>query len=96
MRGNFHVEKLAQRSPFIAESNFQHLSPRRLRMLSDFYVVGEHGRFPICFEIVVEEALPVFPPQGMHEAGDPVDMLQDAVQPILSRLQQCLGARIVP
>ena len=48
------------------------------------------------FEIVVEEALPVFPPQGVPEAGDPVDMLQDAVQPVLSRLQQCLGARIVP
>lgn len=47
MRGNFHVEKLAQRSPVVTESKLQHFPPGPLRMVPNLFVVCQHGPFPI-------------------------------------------------
>ena len=96
MIGSSHLEKLAENTPLVTKIEFQQWSPGLLRMVPNLSIVGPHGRFPIRLEIIVKETLPVFPPQAVYEASDPVEMLQDPMQPVFPRLQQCFRTRIVP
>ena len=50
-----------------------------------------HGFFAVRLEVVTEHALPIFDPQRMHKAGDPVEMLQHGVKPVLASLKQGVG-----
>ena len=46
-----------------------------------------HSCFSIGLEVVSEKALPIFDAHRVHEPGDPVEMLQHGMKPVITSLE---------